>query len=139
MSNETPLEKSNFSFVSSCQLEITSWLGDQCFCLLLLTGWNPVCLSPVHAAAVCELMYVSVLLCLIRQFPCNHPTPSSAYNLSASSSTQIDKPEGRGLKIVHLGLSASRSFIFCRLSSCGGCVSSHLLQEKSLMMVELCH
>lgn len=46
---ETPLEKMNFSFVSSYQLEIASRLGMVVFANFPSQYWNPICPRPVHA------------------------------------------------------------------------------------------
>lgn len=101
---ETPLEKTNFSFANSCQLEITSWLGmgavssyplsagapsGLTLCRLPQSVWVHVCVSPV----------VSGRHWLVS------PIPSHSYTHPKSSLS----PVGRALmKTCYLGTEYSK-------------------------------
>lgn len=70
ISSGTPLETTNFSYVSGYQLQIASWLGVgvQVYFSLLVLGtlslaWT-LCVTCVCSYCLCEFLCASVLLCL---------------------------------------------------------------------------
>lgn len=84
------MEKTTSSFISGCQLEITSWLGmgaTSTYSFMLV--W----LEPVQSCAccpsVCEFICVSFLLCLEDTVSFESSIPHGAQNLCTSSSTQF--------------------------------------------------
>ena len=48
ISSETSFEKTSFSFASSCQLEIASWLGMRAHICFPLSALEPIWLEPVQ-------------------------------------------------------------------------------------------
>lgn len=85
-----------------------------------------------HAPTVSEFIHALVLLCLETLVSLAPSNFSGSHTLSASSSTEIPRPEWRNLvKTFHLGLCIPLSPILHFVQSVGLCISSHLLQEKA--------
>lgn len=80
--SETPLEKTKFSFVSGCQLEITFWLGMGA-CSPPLSAGTLSGLSLCRPWAYCHNLYefkrVSLLLCLEDTIYMESSIPSDSY------------------------------------------------------------
>ena len=91
--NESPLEKTNFSFMNSYQLDIASWLGvGDCVCFSLSVlgprlAWT--CAAPMDAARVSGFICPSVLLYLEGPVSLASTTPTGFYNLFTSSSERF--------------------------------------------------
>lgn len=132
--SETALWKTNSSFVSSCQLEITSWLETATHIHFAHSElWDP------NLACNCRLCMLTQSLWV--QFVYGRPILLPWCHLSLRAlkifwpplwhSSLI--PVGMSLmKASHLVLSFQKHLTFWMLSKVGLGVNSHLLQEESL-------
>ena len=101
--SETPLEKTKFSFVSNCQLEMASGLGMGALVNLPLSAlghhltWT--CAGCVHAATVSEFTQASVLL-YVKDFLWYQPSPLALTLILLSLLIGSLSPEGRDLMVT---------------------------------------
>ena len=130
--SETLLEKTKFSFGSTCKLEIVSWLGMGH--MSTSTTSHPGSGSPSGLDLLLPSLRVHLCISSVASwrhcFPgIFHPAPPPGfYNLLLLPQSFL-RPEWRDLlKTSHLGLDIPRSHTPCTLSGCG---SQHLLPSSA--------
>jgi len=118
--SESLIEKTNFSFPNSCQLETASELMVEARVQFPSQSWDPILLDRCRPCAcchgLCKFICASVLLCLSW-------VSSSLLVLRIFLSPLLHNslsPEERGLmKTFYLGLTVPISLTVCTLSSYG--------------------